>query len=145
MLLAYNSRMATKDIDALLKPREEGERLASLVAGEMDLPDNWLNQDVVQFVSPTGEQKRRLMKIEAETGLIVHVPTARYLLAMKALACRRPIGAYQGDMEDLRFLIKKMEIRSVEQIQEIVDAFYPDDVLPEHDRELLQSLIKETL
>ena len=102
-----------------------------------------MNRDVAQFTSPKGETKRRLAEIEEETGLIVHVPTAEYLLAMKALACRRPIGAYQGDLEDLRFLIEKLEIRSVQEIQEIVDAFYPDDVIPEADRALLQSLIRE--
>ncbi len=143
MLLAYNSRVGTKDIDAILVPREEGERLAAQVARELDLPSDWLNRDVAQFVSPTKEAKRRLVEIEAETGLIVHVPTARYLLAMKALACRRPIGAYQGDLEDLRFLIRKTEIRTVDEIQEAVDAFYPDDAIPPLDRVLLESLLEE--
>ncbi|MDP0497800.1 MAG: hypothetical protein Q7Q73_16485 [Verrucomicrobiota bacterium JB024] len=143
MLLAYDSRAATKDIDAVLIPREEGERLVRAVARELDLPEDWLNSDVVQFVSPVKEEKRRLRMIEEETGLIVHVPTARYLLAMKALACRRPIGAYQGDAEDLRFLIKKMDIRSVDQIQEAVDAFFPDDVVTESNRLYLKTLIGE--
>ncbi len=142
-LLAYGQREATKDIDALLRPKEEGERLVAQVARELDLPDDWLNQDVAQFISPTKEAKRRLARIEEETGLIVHVPTARYLLAMKALACRRPIGAFQGDLDDLRFLIRKLDIRTVGEIQEIVDAFYPDDVIVPRDQELLCSLIEE--
>jgi hypothetical protein len=143
MLLAYDSRAVTKDIDAILKPRLEGEKLAAQVAAELDLPEDWLNQDVVQFISPTKEEKRRLVGIEEATGLIVHAPTARYLLAMKALACRRPIGAYQGDLADLRFLIRKMGLQTVEEIQQAVDAFYPDDVIPPADRRLLQSLLEE--
>jgi hypothetical protein len=143
-LLAYNSREATKDIDAILQPREVGERLAAQVARELDLPEDWLNADVTQFVSPKLESKRRLSEIEEATGLIVHVPSAEYLLAMKALACRRPIGAYRGDLDDLAFLLKKMGIDSVEQIQEAVDRFFPDDVIRPQDRILLQSLIDET-
>jgi len=142
-LLAYNSREATKDIDALLRPREAGERLAIKVARELDLPEDWINSDVARFVSPKVELKRRLSEIEEETGLIVHVPSADYLLAMKALACRRPIGGYRGDLDDLAFLIRKMEIRSLDRIQEAIDRFYPDDVIRERDRALLQSLITE--
>ncbi len=143
-LLAYNSREATKDIDALLYPREEGERLAARVARELGLPEDWINADVAQFISPKRESKRRLADIEDATGLIVHVPSAQYLLAMKALACRRPIGAYRGDIDDLAFLIKKMDVNSVEQIQEAVDRFFPDDVIRAQDRALLQSLINES-
>jgi len=143
MLLAYDARAATRDVDAVLKPREEGERLVKKVAAELELPETWLNQDVAQFLSPGKEAKRRLREIEGETGLIVHVPTARYLLAMKALACRRPVGAYRGDLDDLQFLIRKLGIRSVEEVQAIVDDFYPDDVLRPADRALIESLIEK--
>ncbi|MFT5837507.1 MAG: hypothetical protein ACI9ZV_001012 [Candidatus Azotimanducaceae bacterium] len=142
-LLAYNSREATKDIDALLKPKEAGERLVAQVAREMDLPDDWLNSDVTQFISPMTESKRRLSEIEEATGLIVQVPSAEYLLAMKALACRRPIGAYRGDVDDLSFLIGKMKIRSLDQVQNTMNRFYPDDMLQPHHRALLQTLIDE--
>ena len=140
-LLAFNSRDATRDVDAILKPREEGERLVAQVARELDIPDDWLNSNVEQFISPKQEAKRRLADIEDQTGLIVHVPTAKYLLAMKALACRRSIGEYKGDIEDLSFLIKKIGISSVAEIQEAVDAFYPDDLIRPGDEALLQSLI----
>lgn len=142
-LLAYNAREGTKDIDAIFHPKESGERLVAQVARELDLPEDWLNSDVSQFISPKVEAKRRLGEIEALTGLIVHVPSAEYLLAMKALACRRPIGAYRGDVDDLSFLIRKMEIRSLATIQAAVDRFYPDDVLLPHHQVLLQSLIEE--
>lgn len=140
-LLAYNSREGTKDIDAILKPKEEGERLAAQVARQLDLPEDWINEHVHQFISPKAESKRRLSDIEEATGLIVQVPTAHYLLAMKALACRRPIGAYRGDLDDLEFLIKKLDIRSLDEIQSAIDRFYPDDLIRQQDRKLLQSLI----
>jgi hypothetical protein len=142
-MLAYNSRAMTRDVDALLKPKEEGERLVQIVAEEMGLEKEWLNSNVQLFLSPKIESKRRLAWIEDETNLIIHVPTAKYLLAMKAIACRRTLGDYPGDMEDLAFLIKKMEIRSVAQIQEAIDVFYPDDVIPEDDHFRLQRLIDQ--
>ncbi|MEM7791488.1 MAG: DUF6036 family nucleotidyltransferase [Verrucomicrobiota bacterium] len=144
-LLAYNSREATKDIDAILKPREEGEKLVAQVARELELPEDWLNSNVAQFVSPKVEAKRRLAEVEEATGLIVQVPTAEYLLAMKALACRRPIGNYKGDIEDLQFLIRKMKIRSLDTIQAAIDRFFPDDLIRQSDQGLLQNLIDESI
>jgi len=142
-MLAYNTREATRDVDAILIPKEEGERFVLKVAKEMDLEPDWLNSNVRQFVSPKVEAKRRLAEIEDQTGLIIQVPTARYLLAMKALACRKSIGTYPGDMEDLSYLIKKMEIQSVEEIQEAIDVFYPDDVIRSQDAKRLKGLIDE--
>ena len=69
-------------------------------------------------------------------------PTASYLLAMKALACRDPLPGYEGDLEDLRFLIGKLGIRSVDQIQEHVDRYCPDDVIPARHRKLMEEIIK---
>lgn len=50
---------------------------------------------------------------------------------------------YEGDIGDLRFLINKMDIDSVDEIQAHIDKYYPDDVItPEH-RILLESLVQE--
>jgi hypothetical protein len=142
-VLAYNSREATKDIDAIFHPKESGERLIAQVSRDLNLPEDWLNSEVFQFVSPKIEAKRHLSKIEEATGLIVQVPTAEYLLAMKALACRRPIGAYRGDIDDLSFLIRKMKLTSIEQIQNAINRFYPNDILQPSHQLLLQTLIDE--
>ena len=62
---------------------------------------------------------------------------------MKALACRAPLPGYQGDLDDLRFLIRKLSIRSVDEIQEIIDKYYPDDVLVPGHAALLETLVEE--
>lgn len=141
-MLAYNTREATRDVDAILVPREEGERLVRKVAAELELEEDWLNANVRIFLSPKVEAKRRLAEIEALTGLIIQVPTAKYLLAMKALACRKSIGTYPGDMEDLSYLIKKMDIRSLEEIQAVIDVFYPVDVIRPNDAHRLKAIIE---
>ena len=62
---------------------------------------------------------------------------------MKALACRDPLPGYQGDHEDLVFLIRKIGIHSVEEIQERVDQHFSDEVITPRNKETLETLIKE--
>jgi len=140
MMLAYDTREITKDVDAVVRPSEVGFRLAKAVANEMGLPEDWLNDDVKQFIAPS--EQTRVLPWETP-GLALTAPTAGYLLAMKALACRQPLPGYEGDVDDLRFLIRKLELRTVASIQEHIDRYYPDDVITPEDAALLESLIEE--
>lgn len=142
MLLAYHSRNATKDVDAVLNPREKGKDLAARVAKSHSLHDDWLNSNVTQFLGPNSQAGRRKLSLDIP-GLTLFVATANHLLAMKAIACREPLPGYRGDHEDLVFLIRKIGIKSVDEIQERVDQFYPDEVIPENKRAILASLIEE--
>lgn len=140
MMLAYDARAMTKDVDAIVQPNREGKALARRVGRELGLPENWLSDDVKMFLAPS--EQIRTLPWEAP-GIMLTAPTAGYLLAMKALACRNPLPGYQGDLDDLRFLIAKLEIKTVNEIQNIIDRYYPDDVIaPEH-IELLKELIEE--
>lgn len=142
MLLAYESRNATKDVDAVLNPREKGKQLAAKVAKKLSLHDDWLNSDVTQFIGPNPQAGRRKLNIEIP-GLTVFIATANYLLAMKALACRDPLPGYRGDHDDLVFLIRKIGIKNIDEIQERIDQFFPDEVIPDNKRQTIASLIKE--
>ena len=62
---------------------------------------------------------------------------------MKALACRRALPGYKGDEEDLRFLIRKLEIGKIEEIQAWIDKYYPDDLPSKANQAFLKNLIKE--
>lgn len=140
MMLAYNARSITKDVDAVLSPSKEGLAIARRVGRELGLPEHWLNDDVKLYLAPSGQMRTLPREVP---GLVITAPTAGYLLAMKALACRNPLPGHEGDWEDLRFLLQKMNIRSVDEIQAWIDRFYPDDVLqPEHQR-TLEILIEE--
>lgn len=140
MILLYDLDRRTRDVDAVFRPREEVLPLARRVAEELSLPENWLSDDVRQFTAPV--ESRRTAPIEFE-GLRVQVPTAKYLLAMKVRAAREPLPGYDGDRGDLAFLIRKMEIRSLDGLQSAVDRFFPDEVIPEAKREYLNSIIAE--
>jgi predicted nucleotidyltransferase len=50
--LVYGSRDSTRDVDAIVRPSVEGQELAAAVAREQDLPEDWLNSYVRQFLSP---------------------------------------------------------------------------------------------
>lgn len=140
MMLAYDARAATKDVDVVVRPRESALKLAERVRRELGLPERWLNDDVRMFLAPAEQIRELPMEFP---GLHVTAPTSGYLLAMKALACRNTLPGYEGDLTDLRFLIRKMEIHSTEEIQGFIDRYYPDDVLPPEHREILNILIQE--
>lgn len=138
--LVYGSRDATKDIDAVFRPAEIGRTLARQVAAELGLPEDWLNDEVKQFLAEK-EAKRLLPGADFGPNLRLAVPTASYLLAMKLRAARAPLPGYAGDYADIRFLVKKMGIRSVAQAEAIHDKFFPHDVLAPAAREILQDAL----
>lgn len=140
MMLAYDRKRITRDIDAVFHPSAQILPLVKRVAKEQGLPDDWINDEVRQFLA-TRESKRDL-PIDVP-GIQVTVSTAGYLLAMKALACRRALPGYKGDEEDLRFLIRKLKIGKIDEIQSWIDKYYPDDSPSASDRSFLAQLIKE--
>ena len=140
MMLAYHSRDMTKDVDAIIQPSALGWKLARKVGDELGLPEGWLNDDVKMFVAPT--ERTRPLPWDAP-GIALTAPTAGYLLAMKALACRQPLPGFQGDLDDLRFLVRKMGVTSVDEIQDYIDKYYPDDVISVENVVVLNSVVNE--
>lgn len=140
--LVYGSREATKDVDALVRPAKDARRLAAVVAREQGLPDDWLNDQVKQFLSPKG-QARRLPAAEFGPGLKVSVPTAAYLLALKLRACRPRLPGYGGDEEDILFLLRKTKPASLATVAAIYEKFFPGDTLGERAAALVEQVIKE--
>ena len=54
MALAYDSRRATRDVDALFKPHGIVLEEAQAVATELGLPSWWLNEQASSYVAPAG-------------------------------------------------------------------------------------------
>lgn len=139
--LVYGSRDATKDLDAVVRQSEIAKKLALRVAQELNLPEDWLNEQVKQFLAEK-EAKRQLTEADFGEGLQVSVPTAAYLLAMKLRACRPPLPGYPGDYGDIRFLVQKMGITSVEAAQAHHDTFFPHDALSDTAKEVVRGAIQ---
>lgn len=138
--LVYGSREATKDVDAVVRPGGVARTLAVQVAQELGLPEDWLNDDVKQFLAEK-EAKRRLPETDFGPGLHISVPTAAYLLAMKLRACRPPLPGYAGDYGDIRFLVNKLELGSVSAAEAIHGKFFPHDELSDTAREVVKGAL----
>jgi hypothetical protein len=54
MALAYDSRRATRDVDALFEPHGIVHDEALAVATELGLPRWWLNEQASSYVAPGG-------------------------------------------------------------------------------------------
>src|SRR5207249_2774556 len=134
------------DIDAIVRPSEIGHRLAKDVASDLNLDESWLNDDVKRFISDSGTfAPLEVQELEgaARNRLKISRPSASYLLAMKCLACRASLPGYAGDIEDIRFLIRKMEIKTLDQIDEHIARFYPGDALTTESRAILAGLLAQ--
>jgi hypothetical protein len=143
MLLAYDARDVTKDVDAIIHPPEVGRRLVARVAVERGLAEDWLNDSVRQFLS-TKEAKNELpLPNVSRAGLHLTRPTARYLLAMKVMASRKPLPGYAGDFHDIEVLLRVTRIASVAAVEQVVDAFFPDTVLPAATRLALSDILEK--
>ena len=59
MALAYDSRRATRDVDALFKPHGVVVEEALAVAPELGLPRWWLNEQASSYVAPGGTREPR--------------------------------------------------------------------------------------
>lgn len=140
--LVYGSREATRDVDGIIKPAEAGARLVAAVAQEQKLHPEWLNQEVRQFLSPTGQ----LLKFPTDDfapGLQVTIPTAAYLLALKLNACRQPLPGYPGDEADIRFLLSRIKPASVTAVEELHDRFFPGEGLQPRAIELIEEYLEK--
>lgn len=129
MMLAFQARQATKDVDAIFAPVDIVREAARSVAGELDLPDDWLNDAAKGFAS----ERPRYQKVEGVefSNLRLQSPVPEYLLAMKVMAARAGFQGERGDGEDIQFLIELLKLRNSEEVLNIVQEYYdPARILP---------------
>jgi hypothetical protein len=125
MCLAYDARASTQDVDAVFRPVTEVRAAAQRVAKRAKVPSAWLNDAVKGFMSAQGDFAPFL---EFE-HLRVLVAQPAYLLAMKCLAYR--IGAEFHDEDDIRFLLRLLELRTYEKAMETISQYYPIERFPQ--------------
>jgi hypothetical protein len=131
MSLAYDSRRATRDIDALLTPHGVVVEEARAVARELGLPDSWLNDQGSVYVAP-GDDDAAL--VFDHPGLRVSAASPRHLLAMKVLASRA------ADREDIRHLAGRLNLTTAAAILAVCASVFPAEVIPGRARILLEDM-----
>jgi hypothetical protein len=135
MCLVYAARPSTQDVDALFRPPSRVREAAARVAARAQIDPDWLNDGVKGFMSSQGDFAPFL---ELD-HLRVMVAQPEYLLAMKCLAMR--LGAEFRDEDDIRYLLRHLNIRSTERVLEILTKYYPLERYPQKTRYALEELL----
>jgi hypothetical protein len=135
MCLAYGARAATKDLDGLFRPARQVRAAASRVALRHRLPDGWLNDAVKGFLSDRGSFSTWL----ALPNLTVFLAHPAYLLAMKCLSAR--IGAEFHDLDDIRYLLRYLNVTSAAEAHRLLAEYYPLERFPQKTLYLLEELL----
>jgi hypothetical protein len=125
MCLAYAARASTRDVDGLFRPARQVREAAARVATQAGVQPGWLNDSVKAFLSERGEFSPFL---ELD-HLRVMVAQPEYLLAMKCLSLR--IGAEFHDEDDIRYLLRHLNIATCEQAVQVISRFYPLERFPQ--------------
>ena len=94
------------------------------VAVELKLPEDWMNSGVKTFVGAR-EAPEKSFRIR-NSGARAYPSSAEYLLAMKCLAARLPTIFRTGDVDDIKFLLGKLRLRSIKEVDAIVGDYYGD-------------------
>lgn len=136
MCLVLKVRPATRDLDAFFRPAKLVRQAAARVAAREGLPESWLNDAVKGFLSPRGDFDPYLEL----PHLSVFVARPAYLLAMKCAAMR--LGAEFHDLDDVRYLLRYLNVSTVEAALEIVTSYFDEGTLAPKTRLALEEILR---
>lgn len=135
MCLALGARAATVDVDAWFKPSAKVRQAAARVASQAGVREDWLNDAVKGWLSPRGDFDRFL----EHSNLQVFVAQPGYLLAMKCMSMR--LGEEFHDLDDVRYLLRHLDIRSADDALAVVTRYFDEDKIPLKTRLALEELL----
>lgn len=137
MCLAYDVRPATHDVDAVFKPPGVIREAAARVAVHAGVNEKWLNDAIKAYLSDRGAFEPFL-----QLGhLRVMVAQADYMLAMKCLSMR--IGAEFHDLDDVRYLLRHLDIDDYRRALQVIGKFYPLKRFPQKTLYALEELLAQ--
>ena len=132
MVLAFNSRQATRDVDAVFAPDTHVLEAAREVAIELGLPKSWLNNQASSYVSGVAG---RGTPVFDHANLRVMVTPIEHLLAMKVRAARAV-----RDADDIRVLLKELRITKMSQVIAVVNKYFANEALSVRSSQLLEDI-----
>ena len=135
LMLASNFRFATEDVDIADIGGDWPKWLTDVVAAiaiEKGWSDDWLNDGVVFHLSPLADRAKDHLEFgtfprdSSPPGLVVSVPTAEYLLALKLKAFRTQ-DTLRGDTErlDILNLMDVVGISTADQAIAVLGKYFP--------------------
>jgi hypothetical protein len=115
----------TKDAQLQLRVSRAEKTAIQRAARNAGLSPDWLNDGVKGFLSSQGDFAPFL---ELD-HLCIMIAQPEYLLAMKCLAMR--IGAEFHDEDDVRYLLRHLDVRTYDKAVAITGKYYPLDQFPQ--------------
>lgn len=135
LMLASNFRFSSEDVDIAELPKPWPDWLTAVVAdiaGQRGWSQDWLNEAVEFHLSniATRDSDHRefgsFPRRGKEPGLVVYVPTAEYMLALKVKAIRvlEPLKGVQ-EAGDIRNLMAVCGLTTPEQAVQAMGRYFP--------------------
>ena len=134
MCVVLNSRITTRDIDAIFIPKEKIRNLARQIAIEYNISENWLNDGVKGFLS----QINGVELFNKLSNLTIYTATPEYMLAMKCISCRT---TESSDTDDIKVLLHVLNIRTIEEVEYIIQKYYRLNRVPIRTWYILEGLL----
>jgi len=134
MVLAFDARFTTGDIDGALHPTDDVLAVSAEIGVRRGLGADWLNSNASQFV-PVFKEPNWQPILKAGNVEIV-AADERSMLAMKMRA-----GRGSRDRLDINFLVKRCGISSVAEARGLYEEYFPEDPLPDRTLPLLDEAV----
>jgi hypothetical protein len=142
MVLSFNARVATKDVDALFQPTQTIRGVAKDIAEAHHLPANWLNDGVKGFISTRHQTTPG--NLPQFPNLRLTMPVPEYLLAMKCMAARLGgTGNEPSDVADIVFLVRYLHLKTASEVLDLVGQYYPANRIPVKTQYLVEGLFTD--
>ncbi|NLB66576.1 MAG: hypothetical protein GX803_08920 [Lentisphaerae bacterium] len=134
MCVVFNARESTRDVDAIFAPTKIMRQAAREIALERDLPEDWLNDAAKGFFVSSSPQ----VPFREWSNLRVWALAPEFMLAMKCVAARYDTT----DADDVRFLVRYLQLKTPEQVFELVSKYYPNERIPATSQFFVEELMQ---
>lgn len=135
MVLAFEARFSTEDVDASYVPPEDVARVADEVGLRRGLREGWLNDAAKIFVPAFREPDWR--PVVRVGGVEVVAADAKSMLAMKLRA-----GRGKRDLGDVVFLLRRCRLSTSDGVLALYAQYLPEDPLTARGRAILDAAIE---
>lgn len=138
MMISYDVRPATKDIDAIFETSPQIETILTDIAETYGLAEDWINQDIKEPLKYT--KKENLKEIYIYNHLKIFAPSPEQMLAMKIMSSRaEPFR----DFSDAEYLIEFLGLQKLEQVIDIFDRYFGRKFLRDRQKTFLNYVGKD--
>jgi hypothetical protein len=138
IVLGFDGREATRDVDATWAPYDAVRPAVERVARRLGLPTWWLNDQATSYLS--SEEDAGRASVFETANLRISTASPEHMLAMKALAARPG-----RDFDDLLLLCSRLGIASVTGIEAICERFFPSRPLGDRQRLMAEDVVAELI